>query len=228
MKSLWSQLKDSASLERDVAPEIERAAEAAVRELELEGRFAELERTRLARLAREWLQVERARPAFEIVSLEKSQTMKVGGIEFSGRIDRLDRLSTGGHALIDYKTNRNPTPNQWKPPRPDDPQLPLYAVAAPEEIAAVAFARVRPGEMRYMGFTREKNAMPEVRRAENWTTLLQGWREEAETLGGAFAAGAARVDPKRELTTCRYCAMHALCRVYEKVNVLAETEEGEE
>ena len=40
--------------------------------------------------------------------------------------------------------------------------------------------------------------------------------------------GAARVDPKRELATCRYCAMHALCRVYEKVNVLAETEEGEE
>ena len=229
MRSLWSQLKDSASLERDVSPEIERAAEAAVRELELEGRFAELERKRLARLAREWLDVERLRPAFTIQALEEKRQIKYGGIEFSSRIDRMDRLSGGGHALIDYKTNRNPTPNQWKPPRPDDPQLPLYAVAAKEEIAAVAFARVRPGEMRFMGFSRLDNQLPEARKAKDWKSMLEGWREEAEALGGAFAAGAARVDPKRELTTCRYCAMHSLCRVYEKVNVLAETpEEGEE
>jgi hypothetical protein len=51
---------------------------------------------------------------------------------------------------------------------------------------------------------------------------------EAEALGAAFAAGEARVDPKRELTTCRYCSLQTLCRVYEKVNVLSETEEGEE
>jgi RecB family exonuclease len=149
-------------------------------------------------------------------------------MEFSGRIDRLDRLAAGGHALIDYKTNRNPSPNNWKPPRPDDPQLPLYAVAAKEDIAAVVFAKVRPGELRFMGFSQAKNAIPKVNQAEDWPALLRGWREEAEALGGAFAAGGARVDPKRELTTCRYCAMHALCRVYEKVNVLAETEEGEE
>jgi len=228
MKNLWGLLRDSSSLGRDISAEIGQAADAAVKELELEGRFAELERARLARLAREWLDVERARPAFEVVALEKSQAVKVARLEFSGRIDRLDRLSTGGHALIDYKTSRNPSPNNWKPPRPDDPQLPLYAVAAQEEIAAVAFARVRAGEMRYMGFSREKNAIPQVIPSKNWKSQLQDWKEEAEALGGAFAAGAARVDPKRELTTCRYCAMHALCRVYEKVNVLAETEEGEE
>jgi ATP-dependent helicase/nuclease subunit B len=228
MKNLWGVLKDSTALGKDLSAAIEQAASAAVKELELEGRFADLERARLARLAREWLEIERARPPFEVVAIEKSQPVKVAGIEFSGRIDRMDRLSTGGHALIDYKTNRNPTSNQWKPPRPDDPQLPLYAVAAKEEIAAVVFAKVRPGEMRFMGFSRGDNQLPETRKAKDWNSLLEGWRREAEALGGAFAAGAARVDPKRELATCRYCAMHALCRVYEKVNVLAETEEGEE
>ena len=229
MKNLWGFLKDSSALQANLDSFIEKAADLAVKELELEGRFAELERARLARLARDWLDVERQRPAFEVVSIEKSQAFTVAGIEFSGRIDRMDRLSTGGHALIDYKTNRNPSPKSWEPPRPDDPQLPLYAVAAKEEIAAVAFAKVRPGELRFMGFSQEKNAMPKVNPAKNWKSLLNDWKSEAEALGGAFAAGAARVDPKRELATCRYCAMHALCRVYEKVNVLAETpEEGEE
>src|SRR5260370_34303776 len=37
------------------------AAAAAVKELSLEGRFAELERERLARLAREWLEIEKTR-----------------------------------------------------------------------------------------------------------------------------------------------------------------------
>jgi ATP-dependent helicase/nuclease subunit B len=228
MATLWGELKSSAALEKDLEPAIARAAEAAVKELGLEGRFAEIERLRLARLAREWLEVERRRAPFEVVHIEKAQAVKVAGMAFSGRIDRMDRLAAGGHALIDYKTSRNPTANQWKPPRPDDPQLPLYAVAAQEEIAAVAFARVRPGEMRFTGFSRIENQLPEARKAKDWTSLLNDWRVEAEALGGAFASGAARVDPKRELATCRYCAMHTLCRVYEKVNVLAETEEGEE
>src|SRR3954469_8823139 len=228
MATLWSELKTSADLEKDLAPAIEAAAAAAVKELNLEGRFADLERSRLARLARDWLDMEKARPAFEVVAVGKKQPIHVSGVEVYGRIDRMDKLAAGGYALIDYKTNRNPSPNNWKPPRPDDPQLPLYALAAPEDIAAVAFAKVRPGELRFMGFSRDKNAIPKVNAADDWASLLKGWRAEAESLGTAFAAGEARVDPKRELATCRYCPMQALCRVYEKVNVLAETEEGEE
>ncbi|HXJ09472.1 MAG TPA: PD-(D/E)XK nuclease family protein, partial [Burkholderiales bacterium] len=227
MKNLFGMVKEAGSIGNALAF-VEPAADAAVKELELEGRFAEIERARLARLAREWLDVERARAAFTVESLEEKRTIRFAGIEFSARIDRMDRLASGGHALIDYKTNRNPSPANWKPPRPDDPQLPLYAVAAKEDIAAVVFARVRPGEMRFMGHAREENQLPEVKKAKAWQPLLEGWRAEAEALGGAFAKGEARVDPKRELATCRYCAMHALCRVYEKVNVLAETEEGEE
>src|SRR5687768_12693387 len=61
MKQLWASLKDSSSLEKDLDPHIEAAAHAAVKELAIEGRFADLERVRLARLAREWLEVERTR-----------------------------------------------------------------------------------------------------------------------------------------------------------------------
>ena len=60
-------------------------------EAKLEEPFAELERERLAKLAREWLEVERARPPFEVAALEEKRTLAVGGLELNGRIDRIDR-----------------------------------------------------------------------------------------------------------------------------------------
>jgi probable DNA repair protein len=225
MKNIWTDLKSSRNLHGDLEPVIARAAAAAVDEIGIKGRFAELERARLARLAREWLELEKTRSDFEISALEEKRTIAVAGLEFGGRIDRMDKLAAGGHALIDYKTGNVVSPKQWDPPRPDEPQLPLYAVSAKEDIAAVAFARVRPGGMKYMGFSRAEHAIPNVKPARDWNGLLALWRKEAESLGAAFAAGDARVDPKDALATCRLCDLQTLCRVYEKLNVLQEKEE---
>jgi probable DNA repair protein len=231
MSNLWGSLKSSESLQSDVAPAIDAAAAAAVKDLGLEGRFADLERARLARLAREWLEIEKGRPPFEVVAIEEKRNLKFANIEFEGRIDRMDKVKEG-HVLIDYKTSRSPTPKHWEPPRPTDPQLPLYAVSSDKDVAAVAFAKVRPGEMRFMGFSREENVLGGVRKAKAWQPLVQSWKDEAEALGNGFASGQAAVDPKRGLlVTCRFCDLHTLCRVYEKVNVLAEddpeSEDGE-
>jgi hypothetical protein len=230
MKHLWTELKDSAALQdRNLAPVIERAARAAVEETGLEGRFAQLERVRLAKLADEWLALEKNRRPFEVAFVEHPRTLEIAGLQFSSRIDRMDRLleGEGGHILIDYKTGYRVTPKDWEPPRPDDPQLPLYAVAAPEALAAVAFARVRPGAMRFTGFSRTRDLVPNVRPAKNWPALLAQWKQEAESLGAAFAAGEAAVDPKRDLKTCLRCDLQTLCRVYEKLNVLQEIDEEE-
>jgi probable DNA repair protein len=218
MAALWGELKTSDALERDVGPAIERAAAQAVREMELEGRFAELELERLVRVAREWLAVEKARPPFEVVALEREQVIRIAGMEFKGRIDRMDRAA-GGHVLIDYKTGGNPTVGKWKPPRPDEPQLPLYAISAEEEIVAVAFGKVVHGDMKFNGCARDDRILPNVKK-QNWGDLLAEWKKEADALGAAFAAGEARVDPKKELQTCRYCDLQTLCRVYEKANPL--------
>jgi len=67
-----------------------------------------------------------------------------------------------------------------------------------------------------------------VKPAKAWKPLLQAWRDEAESLGAAFASGAACVDPKRGLQTCRHCDLHTLCRVYEKLSALSEEEFPEE
>jgi hypothetical protein len=118
------------------------------------------------------------------------------------------------------------TPKQWDGPRPDDPQLPLYAVAAPEDLAAVVFARMRPGEMRFMGYSKAERVLPRVEIYRDWQKLLDTWKRDADALGAAFAAGDAPVDPKEGLKTCRRCELHTLCRVYEKVSALGSEESG--
>ena len=230
MREIWAQLKDSAALHaQDLVPVIERAAEAAVREAGIEGRFAELERVRLAKLADEWLALEKGRKSFEVVAVEDKRELHVGGLQLTARIDRMDRLleGEGGHVLIDYKTGHRVTPKDWEAPRPDDPQLPLYASAAPEALSAVAFAKLRPGAMRFTGFSKTKEILPQVRPAKHWPALLAEWKTESESLGAAFAAGDAAVDPKRDLKTCLRCDLQTLCRVYEKFNVLEEVEDEE-
>jgi len=223
MREIWVRARDSASLSRDLSAVISEAANVAIKELGLEGRFAELERERLAKLAREWLELEARRAPFEVSSIEEQRNVVVAGLEFQSRIDRMDKLKEGGgHVLIDYKSSRMLSPKQWDGPRPDDPQLPLYAVAAPEQLAAVVFARVRPGEMRFMGFSKSPGALPQVNAAQNWEALLAAWKKDAEALGQSFAAGEAPVDPKEGLKTCRLCELQTLCRVYEKANVRGE------
>src|SRR5437773_2211936 len=86
MRNLWSALKDSSALQKDLSAQIEDAAIAAVKELQIEGRFADLERTRLVRLAREWLEVEKTRPPFSILHLEEKRSL-----EFAGRVRRAHR-----------------------------------------------------------------------------------------------------------------------------------------
>ena len=240
MAQLWGSLRTKSRLD-SIAPEelatvIDEAAKAAVAKVRaqragvLDGRLAELERGRLARLAREWLAIERARGEFEVVAREERRTLEVAGLAFTGRIDRMDRLvdgiAAGGHVLIDYKSGRA-TPRDWLDERPDDPQLPLYAIAAKEDIAGVAFARIKTGEMRFIGLARKDALLPQVKAAESWNGLVEGWRRELDMLGREFAQGVARVDPKCELKTCRHCDLQPLCRVHERIAALEDEDEGE-
>ncbi|HLX80884.1 MAG TPA: PD-(D/E)XK nuclease family protein [Burkholderiales bacterium] len=231
MAGIWRELKTRGGLDGDVSAVISRSAEKAVKDLEIEGRFAELEKQRLVRLARDWLEIERGRPPFEVVQIEQKRTLEVGGLSFSGRIDRMDRLlegeMRGTHAIIDYKTGSRVTSSDWQGPRPDDPQLPMYAITATEDLSALAFAKLRAGDMKFSGFSLNEKEIPGVRAAKNWGGLVATWKAELESLASGFAAGDARVDPKRGLTTCRNCDLQPLCRVHERLSALGE-EEGEE
>jgi probable DNA repair protein len=225
MAGIWQELGSSAALSRDLRPVIERAAASAVRELE--GGFAELERQRLVRLASEWLEVERQRKPFAVVQTEQKRALAIGGLSFEGRIDRMDRLEDDTHALIDYKTGSRATPNDWMGERPDEPQLPLYAVTAQESISAVAFARLKAGDMKFAGLSLNDREIPGVKAAKSWGGLMATWTRELESLAAGFGGGDAKVDPKRGFATCRHCGLQPLCRVHERLNAFEEDEDEE-
>ena len=220
MAGIWQEVKTKEGLDNDISSVVSRAAERAVKELKIEGRFAELEKQRLIRLAHEWLAIERERPSFEVIQIERKKTLEIGGLSFSGRIDRMDRLADGSHAIIDYKTGSRASPNDWMGERPDEPQLPLYAVTAGEEVSAVAFAKLKAGEMKFVGFSLHEKAIPGVKPAKSWPGLMQYWKTELDHLASGFAQGEARVDPKNGLATCRHCDLQPLCRVHERLSAL--------
>lgn len=246
LAAAWVQLKDKGGL--DATPDdaldalLVPAAESALTKIRrrrphaLEGRFAEIERNRLVALARSWLQFERGRGDFAVVATEGGLAATFGGVTVQVKLDRLDRLATGGCAVIDYKTGTASVAG-WLGPRPEEPQLPLYALASGEDIAAVVFARVKAGENEFKGLARAENLVPgatlvtksRVRLARHyadWAQLREGWQRELDALGRAFAAGEAVRDPKRGEETCAGCDQALLCRVAE--NPPAAGEAGEE
>jgi len=175
---------------------------------------------RLARLGREWLLIEAQRPPFCVALTEEKRKIEVSGLQFDARIDRMDALAGGGHALIDYKTGAQSSLKLWLGERPDEPQLPLYLLNSAEAVSVIAFAQLKTGEMRFRGYSKDKGALPRVEQPDNWQGLLGVWKKETDALGAGFAAGEARVDPKHGLDTCRLCHLQPLCRVHEKPHLL--------
>ena len=249
MANLWRRLKDHATLaataEEELDAMIREAAAQAVDYVRskvpgpLEGRFAELERERLAEIAKEWLALERTRAPFEVVKIEEPMQLFAGELQLAGRIDRMDRLVEGGGlAIIDYKTGASSSTMAWLPPRPDDCQLPLYALAAAEEdVRAIAFARLKVGNLGFAGVARDKGLLPGVgnqlksrtRDAGPWERMIESWREETAKLGRDYLASQASVDPKERLATCDRCDLQPLCRVHERIGTLDEgDDEGNE
>lgn len=190
------------------------SAEAARRPHLFTTRFAAVERARLARLIGEWLEVELARDPFTVVSCEARRPFRLGGINGELRVDRIDALPDGREVILDYKTGKVPS-KPWEGARPEEPQLPLYAVTAAAVPGAVAFARVVRGESGFRGTAAEAGLLPGVKAAPEWERTLAAWRDVLLALAGEFESGHAPVDPRDGLVTCRHCDLHGFCRVHE-------------
>lgn len=194
----------------------------------LTDRFRALEQQRLEALLHEWLAGELARPPFRVLACESRRRLQVGPLELEARLDRLDELTPGERAVIDYKTG-NPSIAGWFGERPADPQLPAYALFGLDENespGALVFGRVKSGQCGFVGLSRDKDRLPGVvavadsrlaQDAGSWTALTDGWRQTLVRLAGEFSEGRAAVDP-REDKVCTDCEQKPLCRIHE-VNI---------
>lgn len=233
----WSQLKTKSALDTISDGELEAilkyAAEDAIAQIRrdrpatLSGRFEKIEQQRLVRLAREWLETEKMRGEFTVIATEDKRSIAISGLALTTRLDRVDQLEDGRRIVIDYKTGA-PSVGAMLGERPDEPQLPLYLVAAEPDAAAVAFARVKTGDMQFVALARDGDLLPEVKAfAESrqrsssphtsWEELVAAWRADLAHIAASFCSGDARVDPKKYPLTCRDCEVQAFCRIDERI-----------
>ncbi|MES0372310.1 MAG: PD-(D/E)XK nuclease family protein [Mariprofundaceae bacterium] len=186
------------------------------------------EKKRMAKLLTEWLDLETKRPSFKVVSTEQSYLLKLpeqGSRKLPLHIsaDRIDQDGTGRKILIDYKTGAKQSPSKWLGERMEQPQLPLYALAAQlSEHDAVSFATVRTGhEMGFEGLAGEDTEIDGIAicdgkrgRPEGWQQVLVEWKHSFNMLAEEFVNGRCDVAP-RNSSACNYCGLESLCRVEE-------------
>lgn len=234
MRAVWGELGDQAALlaldSNAQAQLAGRCVETALTEWEtrhagsLLARFREVESARLQALVNDWLQIDRQRAPFSVAVREHEQPIDIKGIHMRGRIDRLDRLADGRCLIIDYKTGKV-DPKAWLDERPDDPQLPLYALAQQKQLSGLAFAQVRIGDLKYAGVADRDGVATGIETISNWKhspsgcetlpDLLDYWHTQLGTLARSFIAGDSDVDPKQRQQTCRFCPQYTLCRIDE-------------
>ena len=189
-------------------------------------RFKKIERERLCLRILQWLELEKQRIPFEVIGKEDEVFVTLNGdTKIRIVIDRIDQLEDGRKLVIDYKTGVV-SPGQWFSDRPEDPQLPLYSMATEGDIAALAIAQVRAGEMVFKGVAEEAGLLPKVNSfdklrvknlKESWEEVLEEWKSTMNKLAKAFHDGKAAVDPKNQSNTCdnTYCDLKSLCRINE-------------
>ena len=179
-------------------------------------RWRRRERDRTQRLLARWLELEGERAEFIVERLEPdAQIVRFAGLEFSCRLDRVDRLADGSRVLIDYKTGSAAV--DWRGERPDNPQLPLYAGLAGERLVAVAYAQVNVANCRFVQESERDGALlPGQRRSDlegeaDFLRLKTVWSARLERIAAEFRAGRADVDPAPR--ACDSCSLQALCRI---------------
>jgi RecB family exonuclease len=159
---------------------------------------------------------------------EKLLDVSVGGLTLKLRADRIDEVRDSESLILDYKSGEV-GPGDWDPPRPNEPQLPLYAVyGGVENVRGVLFGRIRAGDTCLTGNVADVRAQlfadakaNSAMAANPYTEEMRDeWHEALLNLAGEFLTGEAAVDPKEGRKTCKYCPLPGLCRVAEVQNVL--------
>jgi hypothetical protein len=206
----------------------------------LSGRFADIEHARLSRLVTEWLSYERERGPFDVVACEQAHDVSLSGLSMRLRLDRLDRLTDGTHALIDYKSGGAHVAS-WLGQRPDEPQLPLYFLTSGQAISVLTFARAKRGQrgkvFGFEGVSAVPDLLPDVGPIEqksgmekkgyiSWDVLIAEWEESINALAKHFVEGDALVDPKNGALTCSQCDLQSVCRISEVLGVPALDDDG--
>ncbi|MBC7202149.1 MAG: PD-(D/E)XK nuclease family protein [Pusillimonas sp.] len=207
------------------------AAQVALADYSERLRQLEIERARI--IVEQWLEVEKKRPSFSILELERRHIWQYKHLELGMQIDRIDQLEDGRWLVIDYKSGNGPVDprSSWTRARPIDLQLPLYASVLQQEqtqsqeqtIAALVLAKLHARGNETRGLT-DVECFPGVASVEKWVwsgtgektwdQVMADWRQAVSMLADEFIGGVAhnRVWSEQDL---QYCDVKPFLRRFE-------------
>ncbi len=234
LEIIWGELKNSATLHLKTHDEltviiqiaIKKALEKNIKPQKNNLHYLTLEQKRLEKLIFNWLILEKQRPEFTVIALEQKQQITIANMTLNVQIDRIDQLANNETLIIDYKTGKNYTPQDWFGEKPDAPQLPLYCLIDKEHTAGIAFAIINTEKLTMKGISKTDFNIKDILAINNskysdtinWTEQLTSWAQTLEKLGQQFYHGHAEVAPKDGLSTCEHCNLKPLCRIYENTH----------
>jgi len=235
MATFWRDLRthaalqalDAAALEQRIGAAVAsaRGAVAATRWRLLPPAVAVAESARIARISATWISgLELPRPAFVVAHVEWSTSVTLSGLTLRLQLDRVDALPDGGRVIIDYKTGHVDAPKTWFAMRPRAPQLGLYALAlrggdAASALRAVAYAKLKAGEIAVLGLAADAAAWPaltdvaKLPELGGWTGVEQWWARHLADIANEVREGVATVTPRDNGAPCRHCGLQSLCRI---------------
>ncbi|MGB6975901.1 MAG: PD-(D/E)XK nuclease family protein [Gammaproteobacteria bacterium] len=225
LMNVWQNIQDHAQLQQlssfELNEVVANAVTAALQQFMkkhpfgLAAHYLKLEAHRLQQLVQEWLTLEKQREPFKVLAHEQTQAIVFSGLALSLRLDRIDELPDGSQIIIDYKTGQNVSVSDWFDDRPEEPQLPLYAVINSDKIKGLLFAQVRAGKLQFKGITEHDQgiANKNVEIRADWPLLVEDWRNKLQQLAQDFSEGKALVDPREQPKTCQQCDLQTFCRV---------------
>ena len=238
LEALWKQLKDQKTLIELPSEQLLSQVKEAVnmellryqqREPELLGsHYLELELERQSRLIVRWLELEKERPSFTVAACEESLKVEFNGLPLTLRLDRLDRLENGELIVIDYKTG-SPSIKKWGGERPEEPQLPLYALLYSQDVHALMFAEINAkaitikglGQLseQHDGISQTKDG-PKLELPDNWDAIVEHWRRVLTQLSDSFLQGDCSLNFKSQQLTRYYTDLAALMRSAEQTSLI--------
>ena len=185
-------------------------------------KLKQLETDRLCGLLQTWMELEKQRAPFSIKSTEVKTSFILSQLLIHIRYDRIDQLVDGSLLVIDYKTS-NTDIRDWTGSRPNEPQVPLYAIAGHRQpVSAVAFGQLNVDQVAFKGISHRPDTASGLQSPttlgnlvlpSDWQAILAHWRVVLSALADEFTTGYAEVKPKYNGSTCRYCSLHNFCRV---------------
>ncbi len=157
----------------------------------------DLERERLLVIVASLAANDLERADFRVNAVEVRQFVELKDFRLTCRLDRIDTLSAGGVAIIDYKTGRDARPADWFRERLRETQLPLYAQSLGGQVTATVIGAAGTDGIKFRGVWAEKKEFPgrlaKLPDEHTWSRQLEVWREQLEMLVAEYAAGDTRI-----------------------------------